>query len=131
MSTSFPRLNALLAVDAATCAVMSAGLMITAQPVASFTALPAPFLFWAGALLLPIAAFMVLAARRTPVPRAMAGFVVLGNLGWVVASLLLPLLGFVTPNALGWALLVGQAAAVTVLATLEAEAMSVQSKLAA
>jgi hypothetical protein len=116
-------LNGLLAIDAITCAAMGALLMVAAGPVAALTALPASFLFWAGAVLLPIAAFMALSARLRPVPAAAAGLVVLGNIGWVIASLLLPALGFVTPNALGWIFLAAQAAVVAVLATLEAQAM--------
>jgi hypothetical protein len=123
-------LNGLLAIDAITCAAMGALLMVAAGPVAALTALPAPFLFWAGAVLLPIAAFMALSASLRPVPAAAAALVVLGNIGWVIASLLLPALGFVTPNALGWIFLAEQAAVVAVLATLEAQAMQ-RSALAA
>jgi hypothetical protein len=122
MSKMF-NLNGLLAIDAITCAAMGALLMVAAGPVAALTALPAPFLFWAGAVLLPIAAFMALSARLRPIPAAAAALVVLGNIGWVIASLLLPALGFVTPNALGWIFLAAQAAVVAVLATLEAQAM--------
>jgi hypothetical protein len=129
MSKMF-NLNGLLAIDAITCAAMGALLMVAAGPVAALTALPAPFLFWAGAVLLPIAAFMALSASLRPVPAAAAALVVLGNIGWVIASLLLPALGFVTPNALGWIFLAEQAAVVAVLATLEAQAMQ-RSALAA
>lgn len=117
------RLNGLLAIDAMTCAAMGTLLTVAAGPVAALTALPTPFLFWAGAVLLPIAAFMALSARLRPVPAAAAALVVLGNIGWAIASLLLPALGFVTPNALGWIFLAAQAAVVAVLATLEAQAM--------
>ncbi len=116
-------LNALLAIDATTCGAMGALLMAAAGPIGALTALPAPFLFWAGAILLPIAAFMALSARAHPVPRGAAGLVVLGNIGWVIASLLLPALGWVAPNILGWIFLSAQAAVVAVLATLEAQSM--------
>lgn len=123
MSNKNFSLNALLAVDATTCAVMGAALMVAARPVAAITALPAGLLFWAGAVLLPIAAFMALTARGRPVSRFAAALVVAGNAGWVIASLLLPAFGWIAPNLLGWAFIGAQAAVVTVLAALEAQAM--------
>lgn len=123
MSNKMLSLNALLAIDATTCAAMGALLMVAAGPVAALTALPAPFLFWAGAILLPIAAFMALSARGRPVSRAATALIVLGNIGWVAASLLLPAMAWVSPNILGWIFLAAQAAVVAVLATLEAQAV--------
>ena len=113
------RLQLLLAVDAATCAGMGTLLLAAAAPVASLTALPQPLLSGAGAVLLPIAAFMAWFARARAVPRWAATIIVLGNAGWVLASVALPILGVVTPNALGWTFVLVQAAVVAVLAKLE------------
>ena len=46
----------------------------------------------------------------------------LGNAGWVLASIALPVADLVHPNALGWAFVIGQAAVVALLAKLERDA---------
>lgn len=112
-------LGSLLAIDAATCSAMGALLLAFSAPIAGLTAIPAALLFWAGAALLPIAAFMALSARARPVPAWAAALVVAGNGLWVAASLALPLSGAIAPNGLGWAFLLVQAAAVALLALLE------------
>lgn len=118
-----PTLTSLLAIDAVTCAGMGALLMLAARPIAALTDLPMPFLLGAGAILLPIAAFMALVARgRSPFPIG-ARLVVLGNVGWVIASIALPALGTVKPNPFGWTFLIAQAAIVAILAWLEGQAM--------
>ena len=71
---------------------------------------------------MPVAAFMAACARAARVPAWAAALIVAGNLIWVAASLLLPLTGLIGPNAAGWVFLVGQAAAVAVLAKLELDA---------
>jgi hypothetical protein len=73
--------------------------------------------------LIPIAAFMAISSRTTPVPVWAATLVVVGNLSWVVASIFLPAAGLIAPNALGWAFLVGQAGVVAILAKLEFDAL--------
>ncbi|PHK95681.1 hypothetical protein CR162_07490 [Pseudoroseomonas rhizosphaerae] len=83
---------------------------------------PPALLGGAGLALLPVAAFMAWLAHGPAVPRQGLRLVVAGNVLWVVASLLPPLLGMVSPNALGWAFLVGQAGFVGLLAWLEAGA---------
>lgn len=122
MSTKRIRLQPLLAFDAATCAAMGALLLVAADPIAALTHIPAPLLFWAGAVLLPIAAFMAVFSRAMPVPRWAATLVVAGNVAWVLTSIALPAFGLVQPNALGWAFLLGQAAVVALLAKLEHDA---------
>jgi hypothetical protein len=122
MSTYRLRLQPLLVIDAATCAAMGMLLLVASGPVAALTHLPATFLFGAGAVLLPIAAFVAIVSRTTPVPHWAAKLVVQGNLAWVLASIALPVLGLVRPNALGWVFLVGQAAVVALLAKLERDA---------
>jgi hypothetical protein len=113
------RLSRILVIDAMTCTAMGALLVAAAPFVGRLTGIPAPLLFWAGALLLPIAAFMAIIARMTPVPTWAANVVVIGNALWVLVSLALPLTGAITPNALGWLFLLAQAAVVGALAILE------------
>ncbi len=112
-------LRSLLGVDAATCAAMGLLLVLVSGQVAGATQISAPLLFWAGLLLLPVAAFMALSARAARVPGWVASLVVFGNVAWVAASLVLPVAGVIAPNALGWAFLLLQATAVAGLSWLE------------
>jgi hypothetical protein len=116
-------LKLLLALDAATCAAMGAVLLLGSTPIARVTEIPVGLLFWAGAILIPIAAFMGISSRTTPVPVWTAALIVLGNLLWLVASIFLPVAGLIAPNALGWAFLVGQAGVVAILVKLEFDAL--------
>ena len=68
MSTDRLRLQPLLIIDAATCAAMAALLLAASGPVAALTQLPAALLVGAGAVLVPIAVFMAIVSRDTPVP---------------------------------------------------------------
>lgn len=119
-------LRNLLVVDALTCAVMGMLLLVAGGLLAGPLGLPADLLFYAGLLLLPIAALMALVAlpARTSSPGAV--IVIAGNWLWVAASIALPVLGFVAPTALGLAFLVVQAAAVAILAILEQKAFAGQ-----
>ena len=124
-------LKTLLALDAATCAAMGALLYATQSVVSTDsvgkirpvmrvnTALPVGLLFWAGASLIPIAAFMAISSCTTPVPGWAATLVVLGNLLWIAASIFLPTAGLVAPNPLGWAFLFGQVGIVAILTKFE------------
>ena len=85
--------------------------------VAGLTAIPAPLLYWAGLILFPIAALMVYAGVQATPPRPLVWLIILGNIGWVAASL--ALFAIIAPNALGYAFIAAQAAAVAVLALLE------------
>jgi hypothetical protein len=114
-------LRRLLAFDAATCLAMGVALLALAGPLAAPLGLPAGWLRGAGALLLPCAALMAWAARPAAHQRALAGVVVAGNAAWVAASVAVSALFALT--AVGEALVLGQAAAVALLAALEARAL--------
>jgi len=109
----------ILLVDAATCSAMGAALTVATRLLATLTALPPALLFYAGALLFPIAAFMALVATRASISVGAVWLVILGNLFWVAASLCLLVGGWVSPNALGYAFVIVQALAVAVIAVLE------------
>jgi len=125
-SNKLSSLNALLALDAATCTVMGVALLAASNPIADVTLVPAGLLFWAGALLIPIAAFMAISARARPVPGWATALIVIGNVAWAVISVLLPVIGMIAPNPLGWVFVLGQAAVVAILAKLEFDALRQQ-----
>jgi len=118
-----------LIVDAAACALMGAALAIFASPLASLTALAPDLLRWAGLLLLPVAGFIAVTALRMPGFRPALWIIVIGNIGWIAASLVVLVLAL--PNPFGVALLLAQAAAVAVLTVLEARGLAVSSGSAA
>lgn len=122
MTNKLVSLKSLLMLDAATCASMGAALLMASGPVAALTQIPAALLFWAGAGLMPIAAFMALSTRAVRVPAWAVSIIVIGNVMWAAVSILLPTAGLIAPNLLGWALLVGQAGVVAILAKLELDA---------
>jgi hypothetical protein len=114
-------LQNVLLLDAATCVGAGALMAFGSNFVASLTALPAPLLFWAGLILFPIAALMAYAGLQAAPPRPLVWLIVLGNIGWVAASL--GVFAFIAPNALGYVFILAQAAAVAVLALLEHSAL--------
>lgn len=124
-------LRRLLLIDAVTCAAMGVLLALSSGPLAQWTNLPAPLLFYAGLALLPIAAFMGLTATRKQVPAWAAWTIVAGNVLWVGGSLWVLASGWVLPNALGQAFVAVQAVAVAVLAWLEGAAAQGGSRRAA
>ena len=109
-------LRTVLIVDAATCVATGALMSLGATALAGLTRLPETLLFGAGLSLFPIAAFIALVASRPSA--AGVWVVVLGNVGWVIGSLLLLAAG-PAPNALGIAFVIVQAIAVAMLAELE------------
>ena len=92
---------------------------IAADSLSSFMRLPAGLLFTAGLALVPVAGFIVFVASRATVPAAGGWLVVVGNAAWALTSLALLTESRLTPNALGIAFIVIQAAAVAILAELE------------
>lgn len=114
-------LKTLITVDALTCTAMGVVLLFASAPISAITHIPQALLHWAGLSLLPIAAFMAITAAASA-PRWAVSLVILGNLLWAIASIILPTGGFITPNAFGWIVMIGQAAIVAFLAKLELDA---------
>lgn len=112
-------LRSVLLIDAAAC--VAAGLLMTAGSglVSGLTQIPSSLLLVVGASLIPIAAFMAFAASRVPDWPLGVWLVILGNVGWVLASIGLLASGAIEPNAVGVAFVLAQAAAVAALAALE------------
>jgi hypothetical protein len=118
-SQSFLPLRTILLVDASACLVMGTALVAASGALASLLSIPAALLFYAGMSLFPIAAFMALVGMRSPIPQAGVWLIVLGNLGWVAASVALLVMDWIAPNALGVAFIGAQAAFVALMAWLE------------
>ena len=114
-------LQNVLLLDAATCVGAGALMAFGSSFVAGLTAIPAPLLFWAGLILFPIAALMAYAGLQARPPRSIVWLIVLGNIGWMIASL--GVFAFIAPNALGYVFILAQAAIVAALALLEHSAM--------
>jgi hypothetical protein len=110
-------LQNVLLLDAATCVAAGALMAFGSNFVAGLTAIPAPLLYWAGLLLFPVAALMLFTGLQARPARSLVWLIVLGNVGWVIASL--AIFAFIAPNALGYAFILAQAATVAVLAMLE------------
>lgn len=112
-------LRRVLLVDAVASAGMGLMMVLFAAPAAAVLNLPAALLTEAGLVLLPFAAFVgYLASRELPV-RAAVWVVVAANVIWVIDSVVLLFGGWVEPNGLGYAFIVGQAVVVGLLAELE------------
>jgi hypothetical protein len=112
-------LRAVLFADAATCVATGTLLAGAAGWLAAWTQLPAELLRYAGFSLFPIAAFILLVASRARPPVAGVWLVIIGNVGWVLASLGLLAMEGIAPNGLGYGFVIVQAAAVALLAELE------------
>lgn len=114
--TRFLRLA--LAADAAASGAMGLALALAPAAIGGATHLPPGLLSAAGLFLLGYAALLGWCASRPAIARPLLWLLVAGNLAWAVESALLPLLGFVAPNAWGIAFLAVQAVAVAVFAEL-------------
>ena len=112
-------LRNVLLIDAATCIATGVLMTLATGLLANLTQLPPELLRTAGLSLFPIAAFIAFVATRAELSRAGVWLVILGNVGWVGASLGVLLGGTISPNILGYAFVLAQALAVAVLAELE------------
>ncbi|MGQ7792872.1 hypothetical protein ACUN0C_10730 [Faunimonas sp. B44] len=119
-------LQAILLLDAASCAAMGLALVVLASPLGAFAAIPERLLFWSGCVLLPVAGVIAIVALR-PGAGAGARVVILANAAWVIASMALLVGDWFVPNGFGVALILGQAGFVAVLTALEWAALPVEA----
>ncbi|UOA15876.1 hypothetical protein [Sulfitobacter dubius] len=112
-----------LALDAATCVGMGLLLVLASGSVSGITQIPAPLLFWAGLILLPVACFMMWSTTTAGPPVRAVFVIVAGNFLWVLVRLVLPMTGTIAPNTPGWVFLLAQAAVVALFAVLEWSAL--------
>jgi hypothetical protein len=116
-STTF--LRRILALDAASCALLGGLLVLDAAALSTLFGLGERLLFGAGLLLLPLAAFIFWLASRPAPPSLLVWLVIVGNVAWTAESFLLIATESARITPLGTAFLAGQAAAVLVVALLE------------
>lgn len=114
-------MKSILLIDAATCLLMGAALLVASGMIACLTGIPQSLLFYAGVLLVPIGLFMAATGVWWRESSFAIWMIILGNVLWVVASLAL-LSGIIAPNALGVIFILAQAVVVGVLAWLELKA---------
>jgi hypothetical protein len=131
MSTQPDFLRTVLVVDAATCLATGACLTLGAALVHALTGIPSTLLFYAGAVLFPVAVLMALTATRRVMPAAMVWLIIAGNALWVAGSVVLMLADWIAPNAWGYAFIAAQALAVAILTALEYSALQRKTLLAA
>lgn len=116
-ATSYVR-NVLLLdglVSGAAGAVMAGG----ASLLSPWLALPTDLLFWAGIVLLPWCAALVILARRESVPRMVMLDVIGINALWVAASFGIMVAGIVQPSLLGVLFVTAQALTVAMFVVLQ------------
>jgi hypothetical protein len=117
MMTTFLR-NALVADAIATAAT---GILLAAASrwLEGWLDIPATLLFYAGAVLIPFAAFVLYLAAQHQVSRGAVWTVVVCNALWVVDSLLLLASGWIAPSMLGHTFVIAQALVVAVFCELQ------------
>ena len=93
--------------------------LAAADRLATLLELPRSLLLGSGEFMLVYALALLLMASRPRLPSALVMIIVVGNLLWAAACVALPLEGALALNALGWAFLWVQAAAVAVLAVFQ------------
>lgn len=120
-STTKPDVRPILALDALTCLAAGALVLLGAGLLSPLLNLPAMLLTVAGASLLPIAALFFWMSRQPASPPPLLPLAVLGNVAWVLGSI--AVLFVCQPSMPGVVFVAGQAAAVAVLAVLEARGL--------
>lgn len=114
-----PFLRNVLYADAAISGAAGLLMIVGAPTLGPLLELPVDLLRWAGVLLVPFVAMLILVARRSSVPRLALFDIVALNGAWVIASVGILLSGAVSPNVIGYAFVIAQAIAVAALAALQ------------
>ncbi|WP_372001361.1 hypothetical protein P7L68_20955 [Tistrella mobilis] len=112
-------LRRVLWLDALSGLGMAALFLIAGGLVSDLTGLPRGLLTGTAMVLIVIAGGILLIAARDPLPRLAVRTLAIVNLLWVVDSIALLIFGWVDPTSLGYALVIGQAVVVAVLAELQ------------
>jgi hypothetical protein len=108
-----------LLLDAVVSGAVGLVMMLGSSFLSGFLRLPVPLLFVAGLILLPFAAWLIFLSTRQMLLRSSLWTVVTINVLWVIASFVLLVGDFVSPNTLGYAFVIFQAMVVAVFALLQ------------
>lgn len=108
-----------LIADALISGVTGTMMMIGAPLVDQLLGLPSSLLLYAGLSLLPFAALLAVCAIRPSLPQPLVWAIIAYNALWAIDSVLLLLLGVVSPTLLGTAFVIAQAVVVALLAELQ------------
>ncbi len=114
-----PFLKKALIADAVLSGAAALLMAFGAELLAGLLGLPEQLLLWAGGALLPFVMLLLLTARRESAPKLLLASIVVINILWVLASIILLIGGLVSPNALGYAFVIAQALAVGLFAELQ------------
>ena len=114
-----PMLRNALLLDGLLSGVTGLLLVLAAGWLGAFLELPRLLLLVAGSALLPFAALLVWLSNRAEISRQAIWAVIAVNALWVIDSLLVLVIGWVSPNLFGYAFVIVQALAVTLLAELQ------------
>lgn len=114
-----PFLRRVLGADAAMSGASALFLIGGAGLLTGLLGLPEPFLRIAGLLLVPFVAAVGFMSTRQILPLPALWTIVSLNVAWVVGSILVLVLGWVSPTGLGYAFVIVQALAVAAFAELQ------------
>ena len=114
-----PMLRDALLLDGLLSGVTGLLLVLAAGWLGAFLELPRLLLLVAGSALLPFAALLVWLSNRQQISRQVVWAVIAVNALWVIDSLLVLPIGWLSPNLFGYAFVIAQALAVALLAELQ------------
>ncbi|WP_417707835.1 hypothetical protein [Pseudomonas sp.] len=114
-----PMLRNALLFDGLLSGVTGLLLVLAAGWLGAFLELPRLLLLVAGSALLPFAALLVWLSNRAEISRQAIWAVIAVNALWVIDSLLVLAIGWLSPNLFGYAFVIAQALAVALLAELQ------------
>jgi hypothetical protein len=117
--TSSPLLKRVLLVDGLTSLTLGVLLMVAAGVAGKALGLPEGLLRAAGLICLPFGAGVLWLARQGRPPEAAIWAVIAANGGWVAASIVLLVSGWVSPTMLGLVVVIAQAVIVGLFAELQ------------
>jgi hypothetical protein len=129
-TTSSTFLRRALALDAIASGATAVLIVAAASPLEGLLGLPAALLRGAGLVLIPYVGFVIYAAMRETVARSAVWSIIAANMAWAAASAVLLLAGWVEPNALGYAFVIGQALVVALLGELQYVGLTRRTALA-
>lgn len=112
-------LRFLMAIDAVISGVTGMAMIVAADVLEPLLNVPATLMRSAGAMLLPFAVLVFFFSRPAQLTPSRAWVVIALNVGWVAASLLVLITGWIQPTTLGLAFVLFQAVVVAALAELQ------------